>query len=70
MSLDKCPLGKEVTITHCAAEPTLLRRLNTMGIMPGTRVTPLRSTHGNLVLCVYNGRLAIDKGLAQRISAS
>lgn len=67
MPLNKCPLGKEVTIKDCGADPELRRKLNTMGILPGARVTPLRASHGNLVLCVYDGRLAIDQGLAARI---
>ena len=70
MPLDKVPLGQEVTIQECMTDMTLRRRLNTMGILPGTRVTPLRATHGNLVLCVYDGRLAIDRGLAKQISVT
>ncbi len=70
MPLSKSPLGKEVTIQDCGADLELRRRLNTMGILPGARVTPVRASHGNLVLCVYDGRLAIDGGLAARITVA
>ena len=69
MPLNRCPLGQEVTIQDCVTDPMLRRRLNTMGILPGVRVTPLRATHGNLVLRVYDGRLAIDAKLAAQIQA-
>ncbi len=67
MSLNSCPVGKEVTIIDCAADAMLRRRLSTMGIAPGAKVTLLRASFGNLVLSIYDGRLAIDRGLAKHI---
>ncbi|MDR3050874.1 MAG: ferrous iron transport protein A [Oscillospiraceae bacterium] len=70
MTLHQCPLGREVTIRACDLDVDLRRKLDTMGLLPGARITPLRATHGNLVLCVYDGRLAIDMGLAKRITVA
>jgi Fe2+ transport system protein FeoA len=67
MPLYECPLGLEFTVVECAAAPELRRRLGTMGVLPGAKVTPMRATHGNLVLCVCEGRLAIDRELARCI---
>ncbi len=70
MPLSQSPLGKEVTIKECDLSQDLRRKLSTMGILPGARITPLRASHGNLVLCVCDGRLAIDRGLAERITVA
>ena len=50
-----------------AAGHGCVRKLGSMGIMPGIRVTVLNSQAGPLLLKVGESRYAIGRGMAQRI---
>ena len=45
------------------------KRLEDMGLTPGTRITVARSApfHGPIEICVRDSRLAIGRGMAKRI---
>ncbi len=45
----------------------MVRKLGAMGVLPGVVVTVLNSQAGPLVLRVGKSRIAIGRGMAQRI---
>ncbi len=53
----------------CGGQWGLKRRLEDMGLTPGTKVTVIKSApfHGPLEVHVRGSRLAIGKGMAERV---
>ena len=68
--LNFSPLGQEVEITSCNVNPDLRKHLETLGILPGEKITPLNSRAGDLIVRVRDSRLALNRGLASKILVS
>ena len=68
MVLANVDQGKEVTLNHINGGHGIRSKLHSMGLMPGTAVTVIsRGLGGPVVLRVNDSRLAIGRGMAQKI---
>ena len=68
MPLPMLSPGQPACVTSVmAAGHGCVRKLGSMGIMPGSRVTVLNSQAGPMLLKVGESRYAIGRGMAQRI---
>ena len=68
MKLDEGSVGRVYIVERVTLELTLERRLEALGILPGTRITVLnRKDRGALIIYVRGTRFAIGAGIAQNI---
>lgn len=67
MPLVLAPIGQEVSIVKIMADDKTRKHLANLGILVHSKVTVLSSAGGSTVLCVKEGRLALDRGVASRI---
>lgn len=67
MPITLAPAGRELYIRKVGAEEKVKQHLQALGIAEGSAVTLLSSAGGNVILCVKEGRLCLDKGLAAKI---
>lgn len=71
MMLTKAPAGENVVISSVRAGRGLKRRLNDMGLLPGTEVKIINNERpGRVVLEVRGSRLAIGYGVASKVVIS
>lgn len=68
--LNFSPLGQELKIMSCNVSPELRKHLETLGILPGEKITLLNSRAGDLIVRVRDSRLALNQGLASKILVS
>ena len=68
MKMDEGSAGRVYIVERVTLELTLERRLEALGILPGTRITVLnRKDRGALIIYVRGTRFAIGAGIAQNI---
>jgi len=68
MKLDEGRAGKFYIVEKVVLELTLERRLEALGILPGTKLMVLnRKQHGALIIFVRGTRFAIGSGIAGSI---
>ena len=67
MPIRMAPLGEEVEIKRVSMDEEVKRRLESMGIVVGQRVTVLANDGGALVLKVKDCKVAIDERMASGI---
>ncbi len=69
MSLDKMPAGKKGKVSSVDGGKGFRRRLEALGIMPGTEITKVSSQfmRGPAIVRVGMTQVAIGYGMAQRI---
>lgn len=70
MALAFAPFGKEFTITNINVDEKTKRHLENLGILIGGRVTSIFDMNGDVVLKVKDGRLALNKALAMKITVA
>lgn len=60
--------GETARVSHINARGNgMVRRLNAMGISQGVELSVLSSQGGPLLVCIGNGRVALGRGMAQRV---
>lgn len=67
MPLGIVPLGKQVTISKVLLEDDCKKHFNNLGIIPGQAITLINSNHGDLIVKIKEGRVAINRGLSMKI---
>lgn len=67
MSLVQAKPGETMLVIRIAAEPKLRKHLENLGIVTGAELTPLALSDGNMIVRVYDSRVAINRELAQSI---
>lgn len=67
MQMSMMKIGDEARIAAIAGNDETRRRLETLGFVPGTPVRVLQIAAGNMILAVYESRVAIGRDLAMRI---
>ncbi len=68
MVLSMVDQGKEVTLAHISGGRGMRSKLYSMGLVPGAAFTVLsRNGAGPVMLRVKDSRLAIGRGMAQKI---
>lgn len=59
--------GETVQLTHIEAGRRLARRLAELGLTPGVAIQVLHVNGGPLLIAVRGARLALGKGMAEKI---
>lgn len=59
--------GQTVKLVEITAGTKLRRRLTELGLTPGVELQVMQDQGGPLLLCVYNSRLAVGRGMAHKI---
>lgn len=59
--------GERVRLLKVNAGEGLTSRLNAMGLTPGVEVTVVQDSGGPLLLSVRDSRLAVGRGMAQKM---
>ena len=59
--------GQKVRLVEITAGTKLRRRLTELGLTPGVELQIMQDQGGPLLLCVYNSRLAVGRGMAHKI---
>jgi len=59
--------GERARLLSVNAGENLTSRLNAMGLTPGIEVTVIQDAGGPLLLSVRDSRLAVGRGMAQKI---
>ncbi len=59
--------GERLTLVEITAKNGLQRRLTELGLTPGVEFQVLQSQGGPLLLAVHDSRLAVGRGMAQKI---
>ncbi len=57
----------EAVLKMCQVKDATRKFLEGLGVLPGTKITVLSELNGNLIILVKGSRLAISKGVAQRL---
>ena len=65
--LNFASIGQESEIISCNVDLKLRKHLETLGILPGEKITLLNARSGNLIVRVRDSRLALNQGLASKI---
>jgi len=67
MPIAIAPTGKELIIRRIGADEKTKKHLQELGITEGGRLTLISSSGGNVIVIVKEGRLCLDRSLAQKI---
>ncbi|WHH58717.1 FeoA family protein [Petroclostridium sp. X23] len=67
MPLTMLSFGVEAVIKICNARETTKKFLEGLGIIPGTKISVISENGGNVIISVKGTRLAINKGVAQKL---
>ena len=67
MPLSMMGVGTRHQIKRVVGNDAVRKRLGIMGFTEGACVEIVSESHGNLILGVMDGRVAVDKALASRI---
>lgn len=59
--------GEWLTLVEIIAKNGLRHRLTELGLIPGVEFQVLQSQGGPLLLAIHNSRLALGRGMAQKI---
>ncbi len=59
--------GNELTVKQISGRDDTKRFLESLGFVAGAKVTVLSEAGGNLILNIMGTRLALNKGMANRI---
>ena len=67
MPLNEAKKGEPVLVVRVAADGNTRRHLENLGIMSGAELTPLAEDGGNMILRVFDSRIALNSAVAQSI---
>jgi ferrous iron transport protein A len=59
--------GQSVKLVQILAGRRLRHRLTELGLTPGVELTVMQDQGGPMLVSVYNSRLALGRGMAQKI---
>ena len=66
-SLTCAPIGQPVLLTKIEAGHRLTHRLTELGLTPGVKLAVTQDNGGPLMISVRGSRIAIGRGMAQKI---
>lgn len=67
MPLSMAGCGQTLHIKKITGQDDVRRHLANLGLVVGEEVTVMCETSGNIILCVKGSRIALGKGMANRI---
>ncbi|MDR2106862.1 MAG: ferrous iron transport protein A [Coriobacteriales bacterium] len=70
MTLNKVEIGGEYRIVACSAPHKTRSKLETLGLVPGERISVIQSTGSGIIIEVKHSRLAIAHDLAGSLIVS
>jgi len=70
ISLCDAPIGKPVILTRISGGSKFTRRLVELGLTPGVRLKVMQDSGGPLIIAVRDSRIALGRGMAEKISVS
>jgi Fe2+ transport system protein FeoA len=69
--LSECEVGKKATLSHIHGGRRMRSRLYSLGLLPGTQLVLLsRGGKGPVMITVNGSRLAIGRGMAEKIEVA
>lgn len=68
MPLTLAKEGEQVCIKRITGKDDTIRFLNRLGFVEGEQISIVSRVAGNLIVCVKDSRIALDKTLAGRIA--
>ncbi len=69
-SLSSVPVGQRVILTKIDAGRRLSHRLTELGLTPGVELSVTQDNGGPLMLSVRGSRIAIGRGMAEKIQVT
>ena len=67
MPIALAPLNTELTIIKILLDEKNKKHLESLGILPNSKVVVVSSMNGGVILIVKDGRLALDRTIASKI---
>ena len=67
MTLSTATIGESYELASCDVPPKTRNKLETLGLVPGERITIIQKTRSGLIIEVKNSRLAIAHDLAKNL---
>ncbi len=61
-------IGEPGTIVRISGRDEVKKYLAGLGFIPGTEITVINSINGNVIIDIRGSRVAIDSGMASKIS--
>ena len=68
--LSEAAKGQKVRLVRIDAGKKLTHRLNELGLTPGVEVLLVQASGGPLLLCVRDSRVAIGRGMAEKLTVT
>ena len=70
ISLCDAPIGQPVELTGIQGGSRFHRRLVELGLTPGVKLKVLQDSGGPLIIAVRDSRIALGRGMAQKLIVS
>jgi len=67
MPISMAPVGREMRVTKIVADEKVKKHLESLGITIDSILVVIQASSGNVILKVKDGRLALDRTLANKI---
>lgn len=67
MPLTMLPIGKEAVINACNTKEATRKFLESLGIIPGAKISIVSEMGGNLIVNIKGARVALNRGMAQQL---
>ena len=67
MPIALAPLNEELTIVKILLDEKNKKHLESLGILPNSKVIVVSSLNGGVIIVVKDGRLALDRSIASKI---
>jgi len=67
MPIGLAPLNEELTVVKILLDEKNKKHLESLGILPNSKVVVISSMNGGVILIVKDGRLALDRSIASKI---
>ncbi|MGD8456407.1 MAG: FeoA family protein [Anaerolineales bacterium] len=68
--LSRAPVGQKVRLVHIHGGRQLTHRLVEMGLTPGVIIRVLQNSGGPLLVAESDSRIAVGRGMAEKIDVS
>lgn len=70
MPLTMAPLGRKMMVHRITGKDEIRRFLANLGFVEGADIYVVSELNGNVIICVKDTRVALDKSLTNRIMVS
>ena len=67
MPIGLAPLNEELTVVKILLDEKNKKHLESLGILPNSKVVVISSMNGGVIIIVKDGRLALDRSIASKI---